>query len=55
MIKMVNVMATIISTHIRNSGSNVPAVQLWVSGPDIFRPKHWQTPVRPIACASCHM
>jgi len=43
------IIATIISAHMRNSGTSVEADQDCMSGPDIFMPAHWQTPVWTIA------
>src|ERR1044071_6367926 len=47
------IMAIIISTHIRNKGRTVDEDQGRRSGPDIFMPAHWQTPVWYMARASC--
>src|SRR5437868_14178126 len=47
-----SIIATIISPHIKESGSNVPADHGCVSGPDIFIPAQQHTPVRFIVCAS---
>jgi hypothetical protein len=50
-----NIMATIISAHMRNSGGRVPTDHALVSGPDIFIPAQQHEPVAYIARASYAM
>ena len=47
-----NIMATIISVHMRKSGKRAAVDQGLRSGPDILRPAQQQTPVRVMALAS---
>jgi hypothetical protein len=45
-------MATIISAHIRNSGTSAVTDHGRTSGPDIVMPAQWHTPLKDISRAS---